>query len=104
VLAYLENDHIDTSKIKLVVNRYNRETGLNSDLIPKAAGCEVCLVIPSENELVQKSLMEGKPIPPGSSAGKALSSLAGKVIGVCEKGPEARKTPSRGLFSAIFSR
>src|SRR5947209_18186178 len=53
VLAYFEQNRVDTTKVKVIVNRYDREIGLNSDVISSALQCDVFQVIPSDYETVQ---------------------------------------------------
>ncbi len=104
VLAHFEHNHIDPSRVKLIVNRYDREIGLSSDVISSALNCDVFQVIPSDYETVQKSLMDGKPIPAGTPIGKNLAALADRVCGKQNEGDEEKKSSRSGIFSSIFSR
>jgi pilus assembly protein CpaE len=104
VLAHLEQNRIDHSKVKIVVNRYDRDVGLNVDVIGTALECEVFQVIPSDYETVQRSLMDGKPIPANSVLGKSLASLADKICGKRERADDDKKSAAgKGLFS-MFSK
>ena len=102
-LAYLDQNRIDSSRVRLVINRYNKDLGLTPEAIGTAIGLEVCHTIPSDYETVQRSIIEGKPIPPGSAFGKNIATLAERLIGrPNEKGGSGKK--SVGLLSSIFSR
>ncbi len=105
VLAYFEHNRIDPGRVKLIVNRYDREIGLNSEVISSALQAEVFQVIPSDYENVQKSLMEGKPIASNTTIGKSLATLADKVCGRPQSPVEdTKKGAKSGLLSSIFSR
>jgi pilus assembly protein CpaE len=79
-LNFLIGNGIENSHIRLVVNRYNPNVGLNEDAIETALRCKIFRLIPSDYESVQKALMEGKPISPGSTFGKSLSALANQLF------------------------
>jgi pilus assembly protein CpaE len=103
-LAYLDHHRIDSSRVRLVINRYSKELGLTPEAISSAIGLEVCHTIPSDYETVQRSLIEGKPIPSGSMFGKNIAALAERLIGGNknnEKGDGGKK--SVGILS-LFSR
>jgi pilus assembly protein CpaE len=104
-LAWFDQQRIDPSKIRVVVNRYEREIGLNSDVISSALQADVFQVIPADYEAVQKSQMDGKPLPPSSMAAKAMAALADKVCGKRERSSEDKKSSSlTGGFKSLFSR
>jgi len=100
-LACLEQGGVNRSKIKLVVNRYNTEIGLSSEAIEAALELKVFEYLPSDYESVQKALMEGKPIPPGTKVGKAIVELAEKLTG--RTGAHKKHSLFGGLFSAFQS-
>ncbi len=103
-LSYLDQNRVDRSKIRLIVNRYNRDVGLSKEVIETALHEEVFHVLPSDYDSVQRALIDGKPIPVGSALGKAMVQLGEKLE---QKDPEpAKKTSSSswgGLLS-LFSR
>ncbi len=101
VLGYLENNRIGRWKIKLLVNRYHRDVGLNRDVIGTALHTEVFHIVPSDYEAVQRALMEGKPIPANSAFGKAVAQLADRIGGREEA---AKKPSSLGGLLSLFSR
>lgn len=113
VLAHLDRNRIERSKVRLVVNRYSRDVGLSKDAISAALHTDVFQIIPSDYESVQRALVEGKPINGASAFGKSLTSLAERLRGEKElaeaettaaKKPKAKSSPFGGLFGSIFSR
>lgn len=107
VLSYLDRNRVDRAKIRLVINRYNREVGLSREMIETALHTEIFHMIPSDYEAVQKALIDGKLISSGSSFGKSLIALADRLAG--KDGPPAGRDTSktghpRGLLSRLFRR
>lgn len=101
-LSYLDSNRVGRWKIKLVVNRYDKEVGLNQDVIGQALHADVFRLIPSDYEGVQRALMEGKPIAASSAFGRAMAQLAEGLMG---KGTKEKKTSAfGGLFGGLFSR
>jgi len=110
ILGWYKAMGVEPEKIKLVINRYTKGVGLELERIPEAlGGHEVFAVIPSDPESVGKSLMEAKPVPPGTAFGKAMAKLAGELL-PDEAAAPAAKTPKRqatglgGLISSMFSK
>jgi pilus assembly protein CpaE len=100
-LGYLDANNIGRFKLRLIVNRYDRHTGLSKDVIGTALHMDIFHIMPSDYEAIQKSLMEGKPLGPATSFGKSVIGLADRLAG----GAEAPKKNSSlsGLLS-LFSR
>ena len=63
---YLDNQRMDMKKVKVVVNRYQKEAGLLSESLQRSFPNEVFQIVPADNDAVQRSLMDGKPIQSGS--------------------------------------
>ncbi len=103
-LAWFEQHRIEPSKIRVVVNRYEREIGLNSDVISSALQTEVFQVIPADYEAVQRSQMEGKPLPAGCAAAKSLAALADKICVKRDKSGDKKSSSLTGGFKSLFSR
>jgi pilus assembly protein CpaE len=106
VLANFGRQRVDRSKVKLIVNRYNTEIGLNQEAIETALRCDVFHVIPSDYDAVHTALVNGKPIAPSSSFGKSVMQLAERLAGTKEG---VKKTPAKtarvtGFFTSMFSR
>lgn len=105
-LSYLDHHRVDRSKIKLIVNRYNRDVGLSKEVIGTALHTEVFHLVPSDYDAVNRALMEGKPIPLSTAFGKSIGQLAEGLAG--QNGKEestsapAKKTGS--FISRLFGR
>ena len=70
-LAWLDFNRIEDSKVRVIVNRYEREIGLNSDVISSALQSDVFLVIPADYETVQK-FADGRQIAPAKQCGRQM--------------------------------
>ncbi|MBY0373011.1 MAG: AAA family ATPase, partial [Bryobacteraceae bacterium] len=80
-LSYLDSNRVDRERIRMVVNRYNRDVGLSKEVIETALHEEVYHVLPSDYDSVQRALIDGRPIPPSSHLGKGLTQLADRLSG-----------------------
>jgi len=101
-LANLEKHRVESGKIRLVINRFRKEIGLQKDLVEAALHLEVFHVVPNAPEDVQAAVVEGKFVPVSSPAGKGFLQLAEKLAGKSlEEGESQAKTAS-GL-SGILS-
>jgi pilus assembly protein CpaE len=101
-LSYLDANRVGRWKIRLLVNRYQRDIGLSKEVIGTALHTEVFDSIPSDYESVQKALMEGKPIPANTPFGKSLTAVVER-LGV--RGSEAaKKGGSLGGLFGLFSK
>jgi len=101
-LAYLQRNDIGRWKTKIIVNRYEQGIGLEQEVIGTALDADICHVLPSDPDAVQKSLMDGKLILPGSAFGKGLHALADRLSG------REQKSHKSGSFTSslmsLFSR
>jgi pilus assembly protein CpaE len=105
VLQQFDRTGIDRDKVRLIVNRFSSDVGLNQDAIETALHADVYHVIPSDYEAVQDALVEGKPASPSSSFGKSLAQLANRLSGKKSAPDGAKKKSSIGsLFSSLVSR
>ena len=100
-LTYLESNNVPAYKIKLIVNRYDRHTGLTKDVIGTALHTEIFHLMPADYEAIQKALMEGKPMAPSSGFGKSVGALVERLAGSSE--PVRKSSSLSGLLS-LFSR
>ena len=100
-LAYLETNGVHRSKIRIVVNRYNRDVGLSREVIGTALRGEVFHVLPSDFDSVQKAVLEGRPAPGASAFGKGIAVLAERLFG---KEENRRKVSGFAGLRALFSR
>jgi pilus assembly protein CpaE len=102
-LSYMDANRVGRWKIRLLVNRYQREVGLSREVIGTALHTEVFEAIPNDYDAVQKALMEGKPVPANTAFGKSLTQVVER-LGVRGGGVETEKKGSSlsgllGLFS-----
>jgi pilus assembly protein CpaE len=100
-LSYLDANNVPRWKIRVVVNRYDRHVGLSRESIGTALHTDIYHVLPSDYDAVQRAVIDGKPIPPGTNLGKSISGLADRLAG--KEQPVKKSTPLGGLLS-IFSR
>jgi pilus assembly protein CpaE len=101
-LSYMDANRVGRWKIRLLVNRYQREVGLSREVIGTALHTEVFDAIPSDYDAVQKALMEGKPVPANTAFGKALSQVVER-LGV-RRGETEKKSSSLGGLFGLFSK
>jgi len=100
-LSYLDTNRIGRWKIRLVVNRYLRDVGLNREVIGTALHIDVFETVPSDYDAVQKALLDGRPIPSNTSFGKSIIQVADRLSGRAEK--TNKSSPLGGLLG-LFSR
>ncbi len=101
VLSLFERYRVESGKIRLVVNRFRREIGLQKDIIEAALHMEVFHVIPHAPDDLQRALVEGKPVPAGTPAGKGFLQVAEKLAG---KSAEDAEAPARtGGLTGLLS-
>ncbi len=101
-LSYLDANRVGRWKIRLLVNRYQRDIGLSREVIGTALHTEVFDSIPSDYESVQKALMEGKPVPANTPFGKSLTQVVER-LGV-RPGESGKKSSSLGGLFGLFSK
>jgi pilus assembly protein CpaE len=101
-LGYLDANNIPRYKLRLIVNRYDRHTGLSKDVIGTALHIDIFHILPSDYEAIQKSLMEGKPLGPATSFGKSVIGLVDRLGGGAE--PANKKNSSLSGLLSLFSR
>ena len=99
-LAYFDNQRLEMDKVKLVVNRYQKDAGLHTDSLGEALKSEIFQVVPSDTDAVQKSLMDGKPIQPNSPIGKGLAAMANRLVEFRNK--DVSKATKGRLLSSLF--
>lgn len=105
-LSYLELNKIGKWKTRLVVNRYQRDVGLNREVIGTALHTDVFETLPSDYDAVQSALMEGKPVPTATAFGKGVVQLAERIGGPAEKPQKASSGGGTlsGLLGGFFSK
>lgn len=100
-LAYLDANNVGRWKTRVVVNRYDKHVGLSREMIGTAIHTDIYHIVPSDYEAVQRALMDGKPVPSGTTLGKSIVGLADRLSGRDET--SKKSTPLGGLMS-LFSR
>jgi pilus assembly protein CpaE len=100
-LSYLDNNRIGRYKVRLVVNRYLRDVGLNRDVIGTALHIDVFETLPSDYDAVQKALLDGTAIASNTAFGKTMVQLAERMGARAEK---AKKGSSLGGLLGLFSK
>ncbi|MCS7025179.1 MAG: AAA family ATPase [Bryobacteraceae bacterium] len=96
-LSYLASNHVNRSRVKLIVNRYSKEYGLSREVIETAMQCDVDHLLPGDYETVQQALLAGKAVAPGSMFGKSVAYLASQLV------PELRPKDSGSKKSSALS-
>jgi pilus assembly protein CpaE len=103
-LSYMDANRVGRWKIRLLVNRYQREVGLSREVIGTALHTEVFDAIPSDYEAVQKALMEGKPVPANSAFGKSLTQVVERLgVRGGRSGTEKKGSSLSGILG-LFSK
>jgi len=106
-LMYLDSNNVGRFKIRIVVNRYDKQAGLSREVIGTALQADVFHVMPSDYDAVQRALLDGKPVVAGTGLGKSIAALAEMLVPISERKAEAPakkgSSPFGGLLS-LFSR
>jgi len=100
-LSYLDSNNVARFKVKLIVNRYDRHVGLSKDVIGTALHTDIFHLLPADYEAIQRSLMDGKPLPATTNFGKGIIGLVDRLAGASE--PHKKNNSLSGLLS-MFSR
>lgn len=101
-LSHLDRHRVDPGKIRLVLNRFRKDTGLQKELVEAALQMELFHVVPECREEVQQAVVEGKLVPASCPAGKAFLQITEKLAG--KSADEAETTvKSGGALSGILS-
>jgi len=100
-LARLEDQGVNKSKIKLIVNRYNTEIGLSSEAIETVLELKIFQHLPSDFESVQRALIEGKSIAAYTKVGRSIAELAVNLTG--RTSAPRKHSLFGGLFNAFSS-
>jgi len=100
-LVFLERHRVERAKVRVIVNRYNKEIGLNREAIEAGLRMDVFHLLPSDYADVQRALVEGKSLAAGTPVGKAMVELAEKLAGKKASSPAQKKSAFSGLFSFL---
>ena len=77
----LERAGTERSRIRLIVNRYEKDNGLVTEAIETALKLEVYWTLPNDYMPVQKSVLDGKVISSHCRLGESLDSLVQRLTG-----------------------
>ncbi len=92
---------LERSKVRVVVNRLRKGSGVSVDVIKTALHLEDVCTIPEDSEAARRAVMEGRPLAASSSAGAAIRGLAGEVLGERPATPHLRPSVLRSLLSKL---
>jgi pilus assembly protein CpaE len=96
----LEHAGADRSRLRLIVNRYEKDNGLLREAIETALKLEVFWTLPNDYAPVQKSVLDGKVVSSNCKLGESMDDLVQRLTGVT-RFQRKRWTPSLPSF---FSR
>ena len=98
-IQLLEKAGTDRSRLRLIVNRYEKDNGLVREAIENAVKLEVFWTLPNDYGPVQKSVLDGKVVSSNCRLGESMEDLTQKLTGVT-RFPRKRWTSSLpGFFS-----
>jgi pilus assembly protein CpaE len=105
VLNYYEGNLISRERLRLVVNRFNRDVGLTQEMIETALQTEIYELIPSDYHAVQTALLDGKAIQASTAIGKSLTRIAERILGVegGKKKKESEPARSGGTLAGLLN-
>ncbi|HSB16177.1 MAG TPA: AAA family ATPase [Bryobacteraceae bacterium] len=99
-LACLERNGIARHRVRLLVNRFRKDYGLEPGDVESALGVEITQLLPYDREAIDSALIEARPVTGNSQFGKSLAELAARLA---DRETAARKPQAGGLLS-LFSR
>jgi pilus assembly protein CpaE len=92
----LEQGGIERGRLKLLVTRYTPSTGLKVEDVETALKLAPYALLSNDYEAVQRGVLEGEPVPPGSHFGRSVRGLGERLLGA---GKAAKK---RGSFFGLL--
>jgi pilus assembly protein CpaE len=103
-ISYLERHQVPRAKVRLVVNRYNKDVGLNKEVIETALHMDVFHLIHNDYDALQLATLAGKQVAANSTFGKGLLALTEALAGKPEKSPETKKSSGFAGMFGLFSK
>ncbi len=98
-IQFLVNAGTERNRIRLVVNRYEKDNGLPREAIETALKLDVFWTLPNEYAAVQKSVLDGKMVSSNCKFGQSMDDLVQHLTGVTRV-PRKKWTASLpGFFS-----
>ncbi len=101
-IAHLERVGIERSKIRLVVNRFNGDLGLDRDAIQTALDLDIFYVLPNDGDTIQKSASWRESPWPRTAASASRSSPWRDWLG--GRGEPAKRSSPFSQVSSISSK
>lgn len=103
-LAYLDRSRVDRAKIKVIVNRYNKDLGLSREVIEAALQCDVTHLLPSDYDGVQRALVDGKLLAPACDLGREFHRMTARLLGKPVEEPKPKPAGIGALISSLLRR
>lgn len=100
-LHHFDQLRLERSRVKVIVNRLRKGSGVGTEVIKAALHLESLSTIPEDEVAARKAVVEGKPLSPASAAGAAIGALAGELLGEVPKGTPAKVSGLRGLLAML---
>jgi Flp pilus assembly CpaE family ATPase len=91
---------MESQKFQVLINRMVSRDELNVGDLTKLFDCRVDTSLPDDRLGVQRVLIHGRPMEPDSELGRAVDSLAGKMLG---KLPENKRGIGQYFVRPAFS-
>ena len=89
----------ERNRIRLIVNRYEKENGLTREAIETAVKLEVFWTLPNDYAPVQKAVLDGKMVSAHSRLGEAIDELAQRLTGTARVQQKRWTASLPGFFS-----
>jgi pilus assembly protein CpaE len=106
-MVALRNHQAPPSKVRILLNRYNRTRSLGADVLETALQKDLFLTLPADADNVQRALIDAKPVAAGTPFAKSIIALADALAGpkapASESKPAAKTSPLSGLL-ALFGK
>jgi len=80
-LKRLESSGFARSRVRLIINRYQRENGLSEDAIETGLKLDVFQVLPNDYDSVQAAILDARMVAPASRLSRALDELCERLTG-----------------------
>lgn len=80
-IEWLEQGGFASERIRLLVTRYTPATGLKREDVERALKVAPYAVLSNDYEAVQKGVLEGRPVAPGSHYGRSVHDLGQHLLG-----------------------
>ena len=92
-LRYLRRQQIPESRIKLILNRVERDGTMSASVIETALQIPVFASLPTDSDAIQSALLKGKPVASGTPLARAIGRLASRLSGQPASSPQSESTP-----------